>query len=187
MSDLAATWQEETRLAHQAALDAEAFTALYERYFPRVYNYVRFRVTDATTADDLTALIFTRALDRLDTYRPDRAPFGAWLFRIAHNAVIDHLRARGRRATVPLDEARTLPTTPSPEKEVERQEERAVLLAALAVLSQREQEVVALKFASGLRNQQISEILGMKPGHVGVILYRAIRKLHHHLGGGERL
>jgi RNA polymerase sigma-70 factor (ECF subfamily) len=59
------------------------------------------------------------------------------------------------------------------------------LLAALAALPQREQEVVALKFASGLTNRRIAEIVGLKPGHVGVILYRAIRKLRDHLIEGN--
>jgi RNA polymerase sigma-70 factor (ECF subfamily) len=120
MSDLALTWQDETYLARQAALDAAAFGALYDRYFPRVYNYVRFRVPNAAAADDLTATIFVRALDRLHTYCPDKAPFGAWLFRIAHNAVVDHYRARGRRAAVSLEQVTVLPTAPPTETEVER-------------------------------------------------------------------
>ncbi|UCC61888.1 MAG: sigma-70 family RNA polymerase sigma factor [Anaerolineae bacterium] len=185
MSDLVMTLQEETRLARLATLDAEAFGALYDHYFPRVYNYIRFRVPDAAVADDLTATVFTRALDRLHTYRPDRAPFGAWLFRIAHNAVADHYRVRHRRPTVSLDAAATLPAAFTPEVEVQRREEAAVMLAALAALSQREREIVALKFSAGLTNRRIAEIVGLKPGHVGVILYRAIRKLRDQLAKSD--
>jgi RNA polymerase sigma factor (sigma-70 family) len=187
MPDLAMTLQQENDLARQAALDAEAFGTLYDHYFPRVYNYVRLRVVDAAAADDLTAAVLTRALDRLHTYRPDKAPFGAWLFRIAHNAVADYYRLRRRRPTVPLDETLVLPTTPTPETEVERREETAALLAALAGLSRREQEVVALKFAAGLTNRRIADIVGLKSGHVGVILYRAIRKLRHQLTESDEL
>jgi RNA polymerase sigma factor (sigma-70 family) len=181
MSDLVMTLKEETFLARQAILDAEAFGALYDHYFSRVYKYVRLRVPDAAAADDLTATVFTRALDRLHTYRPDRASFGVWLFRIAHNAVVDYYRASRRRSTVPLDPSTRLLTAPAPEVEVERMEETTAMLAALADLSPREQEIVALKFAGGLTNRRIAEIVRLKPGHVGVILYRAIRKLRDQL------
>lgn len=181
MEELTAALHEEGRSIDQACLDAEAFGELYERYFPRVYNYISFRVPDRAAAEDLTAAVLARAFDRLHTYRPGKAPFGAWLFRIAHNAVIDHYRTHARHPTVSLEEVVALPTIPSAEAEVERREETNTLLAALAKLPAREQDIVALKFGAGLTNRHIGEVMGLRPGHVGVILYRAVRQLRDHL------
>jgi RNA polymerase sigma-70 factor (ECF subfamily) len=95
-------------LAHELALVARAtaepaaFAAIYGHYFPRVYNYVRYRVGDAVAADDITAQTFERALVGIGRYRPERAPFAAWLFAIARNAVTDHLRAQRRARFSPV-------------------------------------------------------------------------------------
>ena len=80
-----------------------AFLRLYDEYFPRVYNYARYRCGDAETADDLTAQTFERALAHLQTYDPQKAPFGAWLFGIARNLVNDHRATARRRECLPLD------------------------------------------------------------------------------------
>ena len=74
---------------------------LYDEYFPRVYNYVRYRCGDAEAADDLAAQTFERALSHLMHFDPQRAPFGAWLFAIARNLVSNHLRA-GKRSELPV-------------------------------------------------------------------------------------
>ena len=75
----------------------------YDHYFPRVYNDVRYRVGDAETADDLTAQVFERALVNIGRYRRERAPFAAWLFAIARNAVSDCLRAQRWRRWLSLE------------------------------------------------------------------------------------
>ena len=89
----------ETDLAARAADEAAAFAAIYDHYFPRVYNYVRYRVRDLDLTDELTSLIFERALTRISTFQPEKAPFGAWLFAIARHAIQDHFRAERRRGS----------------------------------------------------------------------------------------
>ncbi len=75
----------ETALVAQAQVEPAAFAAIYDHYFSRVYNYVRYRIADVHLADDLTAQIFERTLARIGKYKPERAPFAAWLFAIARN------------------------------------------------------------------------------------------------------
>ncbi len=162
----------------QAKAEPGAFAAIYDHYYPRVYTYVRYRVSEAEAAEDLTAQIFERVLTRIRDYRPERSPFGAWLFAIARNVVNDHLRARRRHPWLPLEAlAQHASADPLPEAEVARREALAGLLAALGKLSEREREIIALKFVAGLTNRLIAEMLQLGEKNVSVILYRAVQRL----------
>lgn len=186
MADTVAILPDERALVAQVAAEPAAFAAIYDHYFPRVYNYVRYRVGDATAADDVTARVFERALVHLGRYRPERAPFAAWLFAIARNAVIDHLRAQKRRRWLSLDLLRGRASSePKPHESVVQDETRTELLAAVATLSERERDLIALKFAAGLTNRRIAELTGLGESNVGVILYRAVRRLRAELGAEE--
>lgn len=81
------------------------FNELYDRYFDKVYNYVRYRVGAPAEADDVTGRIFEAALRGFETYDAARGPAQAWLFGIARNAVTDWANARNRRNEVPLEDA----------------------------------------------------------------------------------
>ena len=103
MDGTVAVLPNELALVARATAEPAAFATIYDHYFPRVYNYVRYRVGDAETTDDLTAQVFERALVNIGRYRPERAPFAAWLFAIARNAVSDYLRAQRRRRWLSLE------------------------------------------------------------------------------------
>ena len=152
---------------------------LYRQYLPRILNYIRLRVDGEDPAQDLTSAVFERAISRQHTLRKPEA-FGAWLFRIARTTVAGYYR--GRRPTVPLDlaEEQEAPNPSLPEALMRRQESARVR-QALSALSEREQEIVRLKFAGGLGNQEIARVLRLRAGHVAVILYRALRKLRARL------
>ena len=168
----------EGALAARAATEPDAFAAIYDHHFPRVYNYVRYRVGDAQVADDLSARIFERALVNIESYRSARAPFAVWLFVIARNVVSSHFRAQKRRRWLSLAALRDRASVePRPEEVVIQNETRAELLAAVADLSDRERDLIALKFAAGLTNRRIAELTGLGESNVGVILYRAARRL----------
>jgi RNA polymerase sigma-70 factor (ECF subfamily) len=189
MDGAVAVLPNELALVARATAEPAAFAAIYDHYFPRVYNYVRYRVGDAETADDVTAQVFERALAHIGSYRPERAPFAAWLFAIARNAVTDHRRARKRRQWLSLDTCEAVRdragAEPLPEEVVTRSETHAELLAAIAHLSDRERDLIALKFAAGLTNRRIAELTGLSANHVGVILYRAVRRLRAELSAEE--
>lgn len=186
MDGTVALLPDELALVARASAEPAAFAAIYDHYFPRVYNYVRYRVADAQEADDLTAQIFERALVHIGGYCPERAPFAVWLFAIARNAVSDHLRAQRRRRWLSLEALRDRTSAdPQPEESVTRDETRAELLGAVARLSDRERDLIALKFAVGLTNRRISEISGLSESNVGVILYRAVGRLRAELSARE--
>lgn len=182
MSNFATILPNEPALIKQSMVDASAFAAVYDHYFARIYNYVRYRVQETDTADDLTSHIFERVLVNLDSYRPEKAPFAAWLFAIARNAVNDHLRAQQRRRWLSLERLRDWAGgDPPPGEVVAGREAHHRLLTAVARLGSRERDIIALKFAGGLTNRRIAELTGLTESHVGVILYRTIRRLRTEL------
>lgn len=145
---------------------------------------MRLRVDGEALAQDLTAATFERALAHLDQLRSPEA-FGGWLFRIARNELAGHYRRR--RVHVSLEAVADQPDDAPPvEVQAERSEELARVLAAVRTLPEREQEIIGLKFLGGLNNRQIGRAMGLRAGHVAVILYRAIRRLRDLLGEGER-
>jgi RNA polymerase sigma-70 factor (ECF subfamily) len=186
MDGSVAVWKDEAALAAQAVAEPAAFATIYDRYFARVYNYIRYRVEDADIADDLTSHVFERVIARIDSYRPERAPFAAWLFAIARHAVADHRRAERRRKWLSLDALihRASPL-PEPEAVAVASESNAEVLRAVTRLRERERDLIALKFAAGLSNREIARVTGLSASHVGVILYRTLRRLRSELEIGE--
>lgn len=158
------------------------YAELYREYLPRILNYIRLRVNGEEVAQDLTGLVFERAVAKQHTLRK-RDAFGGWLFRIARNEVAGYYRRR--RPTVPLEWADEQPAENlQPPEELMHREELARLRAMLETLSRREQEIIRLKFGGGLGNQEIAQVMRLQAGHVAVILYRALRKLRARLEEG---
>ncbi len=168
---------QERMLVARARVEPGAFAAVYDHYYPRVYTYIRYRVGEVQTAEDLTARVFEHVLIKIGDYRAERAPFAAWLFTIARNAVNDHLRSQRRHPPLSLDDLELVCSEPSPEEAVVRSQAHARLLAALAGLGEREREIVALRFAAGLTNRRIAEMMSLSEKNVSVILYRAVQRL----------
>lgn len=186
MEALAASHRYEENLAARAQTDQASFAAVYDHFFRRVYNYVRYRVGDPASADDVTAQIFERALNHLSEYHSKRGSFAAWLFGIARHAVQDHLRKRRRNPHVPLESVEDrLSDAAGPDQHVEAKQDREYLLGLIASLNEREKEILALKFGASLTNRRIAELIGLKESHVGVILYRTMGKLREKLQGDE--
>ncbi len=178
MSEIVHGLTNEPAWVARAVADPAAFAALYDHYFPRIYNYVRYRVVDAPTADDLTAQIFERALADLASYRQDRAPFGAWLFGIARHVIGDHFRTQRRRRWQSFEALRHhTPADPPPEQIAAANESHRQLLNAVATLRDRERDLIALKFGGDLTNREIARLTGLSESNVGVILHRALRRL----------
>lgn len=158
---------------------AEAFAELYERYFARVYAYLRYRLDTAMDAEDATAAVFERALAKIGGFRSNEAAFATWLLRIARNLATDHYRRRGREERHLALEAAScaVASGPSNEEQVLAEERFQRLQTHLRTLSARNQEIIALKFGFGLTNRRIAELLGMNESTVGSALYTSLRRL----------
>ncbi|MBS1252508.1 MAG: ECF RNA polymerase sigma factor SigM [Anaerolineales bacterium] len=151
------------------------FADKYRAYLPRILNYMRLRVGDEALAQDLTATTFERAFGAIDSLRSEAA-FGGWIFTIARNVVRQHYR--DRRETVALENlAQMVDPAPSPEGRAMDAAELREILAGLQTLSEREREIIRLKFVGELKNREIAPIMGLTESHVAVIVYRALGKL----------
>lgn len=151
------------------------FAEKYRAYLPRILNYMRLRVGDEALAQDLTATTFERAFAGIDSLRSEEA-FGGWIFTIARNVVAQHYRDH-REATSLDNVADMLDPAPSPEGRAIEAVELQEILAGLRILSEREREIIRLKFIGGLKNREIAPLMGLSESNVAVILYRALGKL----------
>jgi RNA polymerase sigma-70 factor (ECF subfamily) len=153
----------------------ENFDALYRDSARDLYAYVRTLLGDDGAAEDVTAVAFERAYRRRSSFDPRRGSQRGWLFGIARNAALDELRRRKRSAPLvgdlPDDDA------PAPDEEADLAVRRSTVRAALAALSPRDRELVALKFHGGLSNGELAAVLGTTESNAGTRVHRAVAKL----------
>ena len=158
-----------------ASRPSESFEALYRRAFPRVYGYVATLLRDRSAAEEVTAQAFERAYRKRRSFRASRGTEEAWLFGIARNAALDELRRRKRRAALEADPEDV--HAAGPDEHADGALRREAVRAALGRLAPREREVVALKFAGGLSNEEIGRVLGISASNAGTRLHRTLEKL----------
>jgi RNA polymerase sigma-70 factor (ECF subfamily) len=172
--DQAATERAMRLIAREAAGEID-WDAVYADQLPRVYNYFRFRVANDADAEDLTSRMFEKAWRGRSQYRRDLAGFSTWLFTIAQNVAVDHLRAH--RHLLPLEAAVEIIADGTPDTSAERESDLARLAALTSQLSEREQELIALKYGAGIGNREIAQLTGLSESNVGTILHRAVQAL----------
>jgi RNA polymerase sigma-70 factor, ECF subfamily len=161
--------------ATEAPTEADAaFESLYRSSRDDVYSYVAGLLRDRSAAEDVTAAAFERAYRKRRAYDPRRGSRRAWLFGIARNAALDELRRRRRYSELVAEPSD--PAEPA-EQTAETGLRRAALRSALAGLSPRERELIALKFFAGLGNAEIAQVLGVSETNAGTRLHRTIEKL----------
>ncbi len=153
----------------------ERFESLYRSSRDDVYAYVCTLLRDPAAAEDVTALAFERAYRRRRTFDRRRGEERAWLFGIARNAALDELRRRRRVAALVTDPEDVVDADEGDGAEVTLR--RTTVQAALAGLSAREREIVALKFHGGLSNTELARVLGVSESNAGTLLYRTMEKL----------
>ena len=159
-----------------------ALQRVAETQLSAVYAYIRYRVSSADVAEELTAKTFPRAVERLETFDPSKGELVGWVFGIARHAITDYLRAGRRWRWLPIDWLRESSSRdPSPELAMATRERQQLLAAAVAQLPDRERDVLGLKFARALTNREIAGVTGLRESHVGVVVYRAVRRVRQQL------
>jgi RNA polymerase sigma-70 factor (ECF subfamily) len=173
----------ERQLASKATEgDRDAYSALYERYVDKIYRYILYKVGDREQAEDLTSQTFLKAWDAIGDYEWRNHPFGAWLFRIAHNLVVDHHRSR--RENVSLDagapslELRAAADGAArPDTMLARAIAEGRIRNAIDRLTDEQQEVLILRFYEGLSTGEVADLMGKRNGAVRGLQFRALSAL----------
>jgi len=166
-------------LARAIQGDAEAFGDLYERYLDEIQRYVFYRVANRFDAEDLTETVFLKAWEALPSFESSIVNLRAWLYRIAHNVVVDHYRSA--RETTELSPKYLHDRHPSPEHQIQDRDLRQQLTDMIKSLDPNLQQVIVCRFVSGLSHAETGQIMGIKEGHVRVLQLRALQKLRQML------
>ena len=174
---------EESVVRRAKQRDPEALTQLYEENFDKIYRYVVLKIGERTEAEDITQQVFLSALKSISSFKYKGVPFSAWLYRIAHNQIVDYLRKRTKRATAPLDE-RMKDSNPAPELVAERNMDIEQLAEATKKLTRAQQEVVSLRFTGELPVAQVARIMGKSEGAIKALQHSAIVSLRKAMSPG---
>ena len=170
------------RLVEEArAGDAWAFGRLFDHYHLPVYRFVASRVRRPSDVEDLTQLVFVKALEALPRYESRGVPFGGWLFRLARNAVIDHIRTSHEHADLAQSVEQPGHDAGPDELAVARQDIEAVR-SALSTLTDDQRDAIALRFFAGLSAREAAEAMGKQEGTIRGLQFRAIAALRRQLG-----
>jgi RNA polymerase sigma-70 factor (ECF subfamily) len=170
--------------------ESDAYAEIYAAYHGLIFRYVRARVRGHHLAEDITADVFTKALDRIHAFTWQGRDFGAWLVIIARNRILDHLKSA--RYRLELSTGDTLPDRPTP---AESNPEAAVLaylsnldlLTALGKISREQRDCLTLRFLRDLSVSETARAMGKSVGAIKALQYRAVRSLARllHGSGGE--
>ena len=162
---------------------AAAFSALYEQYYDSIFRYVSFRTGSPADAEDITAEVFVRMIESIHRFKWKGYPFSSWLFRIAHNLVVDFYRRNGRRQTVPLENAPPLLEAATFDADARMDLELTMddVRKAMESLTDLQREAITLRFAAGLSVAETAKAMGKKDNAVKALQHAGLKKLRRTL------
>lgn len=169
--------EDEPTLIARAQKDPRAFAPLYERYVDKIYAYAQREVQNAVLAQDIVAATFEKALKNLPRYQWRGTNFGAWLYRIARNEIMMHYRQRHWLS--PLFDR--FPSSVRVEQRFMDREAHDQVAAALRLLSEKDQELLRLRYYEDLSNIEIAEVMQQSPNATAVAIHRALKRLRDRL------
>lgn len=164
--------------------DKESFTLIFQHYQPYIKAYFRQRKIEDQNSEDLSSIVFEKALKGIDNFRWQGLSLSSWLYKIARNVLIDFFRdcEKAKLTTYSMEIVENLPSvTDTPEEKALKDDTSFILSRILSELPEREAKIVYLKFFEGYTNKSIAEILNLSETNVSTIVHRAINKLKDYL------
>ncbi|MBI2849650.1 MAG: sigma-70 family RNA polymerase sigma factor [Chloroflexi bacterium] len=173
--------QDEEALVQKAKQrDQKAFAQLYEGYFDKIYRYIVIKIGNQAEAEDMTQQVFLNALQSISSYKWQGVPFSAWLYRIAHNQVVDYLRKKSKRPAAIEDDTANIRDSKrhsDPQEMTELNLDIEQLAAATQKLTEAQREVISLRFSSDLSTAEVAKIMGRSQGAIKALQHSAILAL----------
>jgi len=175
---------DERDLVEAARRDPSRFADLYDRHFHLVYAFLVRRLRSRDAAEELTADVFHRAFARLDSWESRGAPFGAWLIRIAANALADRVRQAGREV-VDSNRVPERAIDPRPDDDLDHEEQRARLYRLVDALPEAQRAVIVDRFVDERSIRETARRLGRTEGAVKQLQIRALETLRRRMEDGD--
>lgn len=173
-------WSEEQILEAAVVYDEAALGELYDRYEARIFIYVYRRTGDEALAEDLTAQVFVKMLQAIRERRAWHSSFSGWLYRIAHNVVIDHYRQRDKQVLIGLDEAPDIVDEhDDPAQSAEMRLTTDKVRFAMRQLTDEQAEVLSLRFLEGYSIFEVAVMMNKTEGAIKALQYRAVATLRN--------
>lgn len=171
---------EQTLLRQARALDEAALNAIFEMYYDKLYRYIYHHTGSVPVAQELASDVFQRFLEALHDGRAPDHYLQAWLYRVAHNLTVDHLRKQEHRQHEPLSYE-----LESSEQPVGQQAQRSILQdharEALEHLTEKQRAAISLRYLEGLTNEEVARVLNASVGAVKALQHRGLRAMRRHL------
>jgi RNA polymerase sigma-70 factor (ECF subfamily) len=174
-------FNEQRALVGLQKLDSQSISAIYDRYFPEIYRYVRYRISDDTLAEDIASDVFVRLMEASQKKKGPQTNLRGWLIATASNAVNDHHRRHYRRPTEALSDS-TPDGAASVHSQVDVREQNRLVQNALAQLTDEQQHVLALRFGQGYSLEETAAILKKNANAVKALQFRALASLQRQIG-----
>jgi len=162
-------------------LDSQVIGAVYDKYFPEVYRYVRYRLNDEQVAEDIASDVFVRMLEAIQNNHGPQTNLKAWLLSTASHIIADHLRRAYRRPTEALPE-NLLDLNSAPHDEFDRRQQNRDFQQAYAQLTPEQQHVLALRFGQGYSLEETASVLNKNVNAVKALQFRALAALQRNIG-----
>jgi len=173
---------EEQLLNEAIRYNEAALGELYDRYEAKIYSYIYRRTGDQVLSEDLTAQVFLKMLEAIRKSNAWHSSFSGWLYRIAHNLVVDHFRRRDRQKQIPIDDAPILVATEhNPVKTSELNLNAEYLRGAIQRLTDEQAEVISLRFLEGYSINEVAKLMDKTEGAIKALQYRAVATLRQFL------
>ena len=160
--------------------DPEAFAEIYEEHFDRIYRYIFMRVRNQMEAEDLTQQVFLNALQSISSYSWKGVPFSAWLFRIAHNQIIDYHRKISKIRVVAM-ESPAAGNDSDPAQIAEQEITLEQIKSAISGLTELQQQVITMRLVSGFSIAETAKAMGKNEGAVKALQHSALEVLRKNL------
>jgi RNA polymerase sigma-70 factor, ECF subfamily len=175
------TTSDDALIRRAQALDPGALAELYDRHFDGIYRYLFTRMRHQADAEDLTEQVFLKMVDSIARYRPRGVAFSSWLYRIAHNLLVDRYRRAGRDAVELSSQLQDDRPHADPATMAQHSEDRRRLTEAIQRLTPEQQQVITMRFIDNLEVEEIARLTRRRPGAIHSMQHRALASLYRFL------
>jgi RNA polymerase sigma-70 factor (ECF subfamily) len=175
------TTSDDALIRRAQALDPGALAELYDRHFDGIYRYLFTRMRHQADAEDLTEQVFLKMVDSIGRYRPRGVAFSSWLYRIAHNLLVDRYRRAGRDAVELSSQLQDDRPHADPATMAQHSEDRRRLTEAIQRLTPEQQQVITMRFIDNLKVEEIARLTRRRPGAIHSMQHRALASLYRFL------